>query len=417
MGHFQTTESLDWGSWLSPRTFRDLPVHRWYVFPHSFSPELVPAMAEEWQLDGADHLLDPFVGSGTTAVSARKLGIPCTGYDLSPLAEFVSATKCAPPSRRDAKFALDRVCADSRTTDLVSSPRFRDAYLRRAFGEDRLAGLLALVHRIRHNDLSHSCQSFLMLGLLHIVPRFAFAERNGGWLRWRSEADPATAIEAAFASQISKMLDDLADNDPPAVAPTIRVADARALPDPDGSITAVLTSPPYPNRHDYTRIFLLELLLFFLDDEQTRSLRKQSFESHPEARPKRPEDARYCAPSGLQAVLRELRSSRIRRMLSGYFLDLHLSLREIARVLRPGSPAALLVGNAQYEGHTLLVDELTAEVGEAVGLTCTEVRALRLRGNSAQQMGRYGRRPSRESIVLFRHRANGATGERESCSP
>ena len=363
-------------------------------------------MAEEWQLDGADHLLDPFVGSGTTAVSARKLGIPCTGYDLSPLAEFVSATKCAPPSRRDAELARDRVCADTRAPNLASSPRFVDPYLRRAFGDARLAGLLALAHRIRHNDLSRSCQSFLMLGLLHIVPRFAFAERNGGWLRWRSDADPATAIETGFASQISKMLGDLADDDPPGAAPTIGVADARALPDPDGSVSAVLTSPPYPNRHDYTRIFLLELLLFFLDGEQARSLRRQSFESHPEARPERPDDVRYRPPSSLQGVLRELRSSRIRRMLSGYFLDLHLCLREIGRVLRPGSPAALLVGNTQYEGHTVLVDELTAEIGEDVGLVCTEIRALRLRGNSAQQMGRYGRRPSRESIVLFRQGAN-----------
>ena len=166
-------------------------------------------------------------------------------------------------------------------------------------------------------------------------------------------------------------------------------------------MSAVLTSPPYPNRHDYTRIFALELLLLFLDTQGTVGLRRQSFESHPEARPQRPEYEEYCSPASLKRLLGTLRSARVRRMLDGYFVDLYLSLREIARVLKPGSPAALVVGNAQYEGNVLLVDELAAEIGEAAGLICTEIRVLRMRGNSAQQMGRFGRRPSRESVVLF----------------
>ena len=198
------------------------------------------------------------------------------------------------------------------------------------------------------------------------------------------------------------MAEDLAEDESPCVRPTIVLADARALPDADASVSAVLTSPPYPNRHDYTRIFALELLLLFLDTEGTRGLRRQSFESHPEARPQRPEHAQYCAPPSLRELLGALRSTRVRRMLDGYFVDLYLCLRELVRVLRSGRPAGLVVGNAQYEGRTLLVDELTAEIGEAAGLVCTEIRVLRLRGNSAQQMGRFGRRPSRESLVLFR---------------
>lgn len=75
--------------------------------------------------------------------------------------------------------------------------------------------------------------------------------------------------------------------------------------------------------------------------------------------------------------------------------------KEMRRVSRAGARIALVVGNAQYYGVPVLVDELTADVGKQVGLTCEGLLVVRNRGNSAQQMGRFGRRPSRESVVLF----------------
>jgi len=62
---------------------------------------------------------------------------------------------------------------------------------------------------------------------------------------------------------------------------------------------------------------------------------------------------------------------------------------------------AFVVGNAQYSGLAIPVDELTAELGEQAGLKCDKLVVARYRGNSAQQMGKYGRKPSRESVVLF----------------
>ena len=94
----------------------------------------------------------------------------------------------------------------------------------------------------------------------------------------------------------------------------------------------------------------------------------------------------------------------MQHMLHGYFLDMYLCLCEAARVCRQGGKVAFVVGNTQYDGIPILVDEFTAEVGEQAGLVCQEIRVLRWRGNSAQQMGRYGRIASRESIVMFEKR-------------
>ena len=69
--------------------------HRWYIFPHSFTSELVHALIEDWGLGPQDHLLDPFCGAGTALVAAKERGVPATGYDLSPLAVLVSETKAS----------------------------------------------------------------------------------------------------------------------------------------------------------------------------------------------------------------------------------------------------------------------------------------------------------------------------------
>ena len=92
---------------------------------------------------------------------------------------------------------------------------------------------------------------------------------------------------------------------------------------------------------------------------------------------------------------------RIYNMLRGYFLDMFLTLREVYRVCRDGTRVAFVVGNAQYSGIPVLVDELTAQIGEQVGFRCTKIVATRYRGNSAQQMRDHGRKPSRESVVVL----------------
>ena len=93
MGRFEVEERNDWRWWVTPKPLMEKPIHRWYIFPHSFTSELVHALIDEWNLNSEDHILDPFAGAGTTLLAAKEKGIPATGYDLSPLAVFASRVK------------------------------------------------------------------------------------------------------------------------------------------------------------------------------------------------------------------------------------------------------------------------------------------------------------------------------------
>lgn len=167
----------------------------------------------------------------------------------------------------------------------------------------------------------------------------------------------------------------------------------------------MVTSPPYPNRHGYTRVFGVELMFGFLDWDETRNLRYQTLHSHPEAKPDRPPADGYEEPAFITKAIRKVAKheerTRIVAMLHGYFLDLFLSLKEVARALKPGGQAAFVLGNAQYDGVPIEVDKAMASIGEQVERKCTEIRVVRERGNSAQQMKEYGRHPMRESVILM----------------
>ncbi len=399
---YQTIEQAEWRHWVTPKDAKEKAVHRWYLFPHSFTDNLVHALIDEWGLNGQDRILDPFVGAGTTLLTAKEMGIPGNGYDLSPLAVLVSNTKTTTFSRKRLEAAwqtLERTLICSNITPLN---RTYPELVQKALPEGRLEALDAVATSIENLKCSSSERDFFRLALLSIIPRFSHAVATGGWLRWLNQGADAENVTIFFKKQVEMMLSDICDTVPRGDRYwKARVADARVMPASDEKYSAVITSPPYPNRHDYTRIFGVELMFAFLDWEANRALRYQTFHSHPEARPNRPVAERYKPPKALSDIIRDLRDKRMQHMLEGYFLDMYLCLCEVARVCRKGAKAAFVVGNAQYDGKAILVDEFTAEVGEQAGLICEEIRVVRRRGNSAQQMGKYGRVASRESIVMF----------------
>ena len=88
-------------------------------------------------------------------------------------------------------------------------------------------------------------------------------------------------------------------------------------------------------------------------------------------------------------------------MLKGYAEDMFYVLRSAKQSLRQGGRLALVVGNVRYAGVLIPVDEMIAEIGRAVGLDWGGTWVIRLRGNSAQQMGQYSRLPARESVVFL----------------
>lgn len=399
-------ERTEWQHWVVPKKMYAQPIHRWFIFPHSFTGELVHALAEEWGLGAGDHILDPFVGAGTTVLAAKENGVPATGYDLSPLAVLATQVKisCYNPGHLKELWSTLRHTIDPACWN--GAEKVYPNLVRKALPGKLLGAFDAVDRSIANLDATCQERDFFRLALLSILPEYSRAVATGGWLKWIDRRNKSSTLFATFVEHVSSMLEDLDS----AHLTTesfwhVKQADARSLPDEDHFYSAIITSPPYPNRHDYTRVFGVELMFGFLDWEETRRLRYQSFHSHPEARPVRPKPDNYIPPIRLTKVIEQLRKkntdSRVIKMLKGYFLDMYLALCEAHRVCKHKAKVAFVVGNVQYRGLPIPVDELTAEIGEMAGLNCEQLLVARFRGNSAQQMAEYGRKPSRESVVVF----------------
>ncbi len=89
-------------------------------------------------------------------------------------------------------------------------------------------------------------------------------------------------------------------------------------------------------------------------------------------------------------------------MIRGYFEDIYLTFKELYKVVKRGGKMSFVVGNVRYSGVTIPVDTLLAEIAEDVGFSLEKIIVARYRGNSPQQMGKFGREPSRESIIIWR---------------
>jgi hypothetical protein len=391
-----------WASWVTPKLAQASPIDRWFTFPHSFSPELVAALVREWDLSSTDMVLDPFVGAGTTLLACQRAGIPSTGIDLSPLATLVTRAKTSPPSAEGLRDAWDRM--RSALSVPTAIPKGNGSLLSRALPAKRLPTLRAAHSMILKSGLPDHEQRALLLALLAVLPEFSLLVRKGGWLAQRGKSLRSDQLRGALDSYVRMMSADLDGHAPMASAGVIR-ADSRRLPIEDGSISAVISSPPYPNRHDYSRVFGVELEFAFLDWQGVRDLRYQSIHSHPEGRPERSEDSGYAEPARLTGVIDQIEDGRIERrlpsMLHGYFQDAYLVIRELNRVLRRRGKAALVLGNVQYGGIPVAVDRFCGEIAGQAGLYLQRIVVARRRGNSAQQMKAHGRHPQRESVLLL----------------
>lgn len=102
--------------------------HNYYRYPARFSPKIVREVIELFSKPG-DVILDPFVGGGTTLVEALANNRHSIGFDVSPIATFVSQTKTTLLSEKD----LEKI---SRWTEFVLQKRIKGIASENSFYND-----------------------------------------------------------------------------------------------------------------------------------------------------------------------------------------------------------------------------------------------------------------------------------------
>lgn len=399
-------ERLELGSLISPQRNQVIPIHNWYTFKHGYSRDLAIILITYFKLPEGSWVLDPFCGSGTTLLTCKELGINSRGFDILPFSVLLSNVKISDYDDRELTRELELLKENSNNysakTVLPDIP-----LVNKAFQPGIRSELLLLKHKIEMID-DPKIRSFFNLGFLGILESVSNTSKTGGFLRIVDRNVSSNDVQNLFFNRVTSMITDVKEynNATHKKANSLaKIGDARRLPT-NRKYDAVITSPPYPNRHDYTRIYSLEMVFDFVSsNDELKRIRYETIRSHVEAK-KKYEVKGYKKPDMLNTLIIEVKrkgtnNPQVIDMLEGYFEDMYLALLEIHRSLKPKGKVGLVVSNVRYAGVNIVVDEILAEIGSEVGLTPKDIWAVRYRGNSSQQMREYERKPSRESIIIW----------------
>ena len=77
-------------------------------------------------------------------------------------------------------------------------------------------------------------------------------------------------------------------------------------------------------------------------------------------------------------------------------------ISELSRIVRPGGVVVMVNDNVQYHGEQLPVDFILSDFAEMAGFHCENIwKLVRGKGNSSQQMARFGRKELRKCVYRW----------------
>ena len=393
-------------AWSTNRSGLELPFQRWFRFKEAFAPRaVVDAIAS---LPSRPRTcIDPFGGSGTTALTCQFLGVRPTTIEVNPfLADLIEAKLCrydVSALIRDYRIVLDAAASMSPDPSMAGlPPTFVEPGMggRWIFGRGVCARILALRNAIdaienrAHARLMRVLLGSCLVGCSNITISGKGRRYRSGW---ESRAIPTHAVTTAFEAAFLQAVDDICRHgDRPCSEYTLVRGDAREFVGRTGPADFALFSPPYPNSFDYTDVYNVELwVLGYLRDRQgNRALRESTLRSHVQV--KRCYRSEASSPL-LQATINRLVACRsalwdadIPEMISAYFGDLEVILEGLRGNMLPGASVMMVVGDSSYGGVTVDVAAIAAEMAVMRGYDLVSLSPVRSMRASPQQGGQHG---------------------------
>ncbi|MFW9842229.1 MAG: DNA methyltransferase [Candidatus Thorarchaeota archaeon] len=352
--------------------------HGIHKFPAKFFPELPRYLIRKYSEKG-DSVLDPMCGSGTALLEAilnDRIGI---GIDIDPIARLISKVKTTPIDPISLKLASDslidqiqRVVHDESHEFSIPDFNYRDNWFR-PFVLHELAIILDSINKVQTNQPERKeIGDFFRVVMSSIIRDVSNADSHCTRTVLRKKVvkkiEPGDTI-SKFEQMLARQ--QVAMKEFTNIADTLEIGHVR-LPEgtalntnlEDYSIDLAVTSPPYINAVDYTRTHQLEMYWLGLLNNSPLSHVKRKYIGTETVYKKEYDHLRTTGYETLDPILEQIFESDPRRsyIVYKFFEDMENQLKEMMRVLKPGSRYCVAIGNNLIRGIEVRSDLILSEI-------------------------------------------------------
>ena len=347
------------------------------------------------------NVLDPFCGTGTTALSAAYYSHIAATTDINPFLVWLAQAKTARYSRSALEAALNQ---GHQAIDLVergsieSAPEPSIYKIERWWSKKAREFLCALKGAIIRIDPDRSQASDLLkIAFCRTLIEISNAAFNHQSMSFKDEIKTAVQCEfkQVFFDNLSFIVEGACDN--PSGDAEIILGDARNLHDAlENKFDLVVTSPPYANRMSYIRELrpYMYWLGYLANGRDAGNLDWTAIGGTWGTATSRlmewKRDKNSWFPRELDGVLGRIADKEnangalLARYVEKYCSDMALHFSSLRRILNEGARIHYIVGNSTFYGNLVETEQVYAKMLKEFGFIDVEAAAVRKRNSKKE---------------------------------
>ncbi|OQX53106.1 MAG: hypothetical protein B5M48_03980 [Candidatus Omnitrophica bacterium 4484_213] len=342
--------------------------HCYHRYPAKFIPQLVERLIEEYIITNDAHINDPFMGSGTTIVTAISRGFKASGTDINRIAYLMTKVKSTPIDPNYLEEKMEQILL--RLSELFSkdiTPLIPERHIERInywFDEKNKIELGEILRVIYEGD-DKIIRDFLLIAFSHILKNCSI------WLQGSTKPTrdfkkkPAEPLEA-FRKHLKKM--QKGNEEFYRVVPqkvrenlkkylNIRAQDAKKQPVEDNSVDLIVSSSPYVTSYEYADLHQLSTIWLDFADNLT-AYKKEFIGSAYKFSEKR--KLKSIIAKNIVDKMKQ-KSKKMAKEIETFFIDMQDVFDESYRILKREGRCCYVIGDTVLKGINILNAEVFAE--------------------------------------------------------
>ena len=345
--------------------------HCYHRYPAKFIPQLVEKLLDTYIVDGTASINDPFMGCGTTIVSAISRGYKASGTDINGIAYLMTEVKakaiCPDFLEKKVRCFLEQIHTLNDHGGIFEKSQVQPYIPKRHlekidywFNEsvrDELGRILSVIQM----EDDPVIKPFLKVAFSHVLKTCSIwslsSTKPTRDINKRS-TQPYDAIKRHLSkmkkgnSQLYNVIPSHVKKNPDCYL-KLKFGCAKEQPVEDDSVDLIVSSSPYVTSYEYADLHQLSTLWLNLTDD-LKEYRKlfigTSYKSYEE---------KSLKSQIAYKIVEDMREKNKKKAseIEAFYLDMQEVFNESYRILKPGGRCCYVIGNTKLRG----VDILNAE--------------------------------------------------------